>query len=117
MSVAGSKSAQRELRDHKNLQERQRKSDLGWVMSTPQGRRFIFDLIERRCGVFSASYTGNSETYLKEGKRLVGIDLMEEVQQEFSNEYVQMTSEAFHGKRRDALAEAVANKIASEEDT
>jgi hypothetical protein len=115
-NVAGSRQAQRELDRHRKDKEAQTLRDLRWVMSTAQGRRFMFDLIDQRCLVFSPSYTGNSETYLREGRRIVGIEVMREVQKECAAEYVQMMSEAFNLKKRDDLVEAAAQTIAEGDD-
>lgn len=114
-NVASSKKAQKLKKDHLKEKEEQRLRDFGCIMDTPEGRRFVFDLIDRRCGVFSPSYTGNSETYLREGKRAVGIELMQESQEKFSNQYVLMISEAFSLKRRDDLIEEAAKDAAEGE--
>ena len=114
--VAGSKRAQKALRDHEKDKEEQRIRDLRWVMSTPQGRRFVFDMIDKRCLLFSPSYTGTSETYLREGQRKIGIWLFTETQQHAVNEYVQMISEAFHLKKVDEVIENKVREIAKGED-
>lgn len=116
MNVAGSKKAQAELKDHRKFKEDQRARDLGWIMQHPEGRRFIFDLLDRRCLLFSASYTGNSETYLREGRRAVAIDITREVQKQYPNEYVLMITEAFSTMKRDALVEEGAARVAQGDD-
>jgi hypothetical protein len=113
--LSGSRSAQKTLRDHKKFKEEQKIRDLGVVLSTPEGRRFMFTLIDEDCGVFSSSYTGNSETYLKEGKRHVGIQKMVEVQTHFKDRYVEMISEAFSLKKRDDLVVEAAKQEATQE--
>ena len=56
----------------------QNKRDLAAVLSTEAGGRFIFALLSE-CHVFSSSFTGNSETFFKEGERNVGLALMEHI--------------------------------------
>lgn len=45
------------------------------VMQTREGRAFVWQLLIR-CGVFSISFTGNSQTFYKEGMRNVGLMVM-----------------------------------------
>ena len=52
--------------------------DLEAVLSTEAGGRFIFSLLNE-WHVFSSSFTGNSETFFKEGERNVGLALMEHI--------------------------------------
>jgi hypothetical protein len=110
--IQNSKRAQQQLGEHRNLQERQRIRDLGEVMSTPTGRRFLFTLIDKDCRVFSPSYTGNSETFLNEGMRKVGIEKMKEAQEHHKDLYILMITEAFSGQKRDALVEEAAKVTA-----
>jgi hypothetical protein len=51
--------------------------DLKAILSTPEGKRFAWRLLER-CGVYQSSFTGNSETFFKEGSRSVGLWLIDE---------------------------------------
>lgn len=45
------------------------------ISDTPQGREFLWWLFEI-CGVFTTSYTGNSDTYFNEGRRAVGNEVL-----------------------------------------
>lgn len=114
--IQTSRKAQRELRTRKDDLEKIRVADLGEVLRLPAGRRFVFDLIDRRCLVFSPSYTGNSETYLREGQRKVGIDLMQEVQKLYPEQYVAMINEQFNLQRQNAMIEEGAKALAAEDD-
>lgn len=114
--MQSSKKAQKDLRVRKDDLETIRINDLRSVLSTPAGRRFIFDLIDRRCLVFSPSYTGNSETYLREGMRKVGIDLMREIQERFLDQYTTMLSEQFTLVRQNQRIEDGAKNKAMEDD-
>lgn len=66
--------------------------DLLWVMSSPEGRRFIWRILEG-AGLYKLSYTGNSETFFNEGQRNIGLKLLSELQKVTPNEYVKMTQE------------------------
>jgi len=54
--------------------------DLKQVLSTNEGKRFIWRYLEK-CGVFTSSFTGNSETFFKEGGRNIGLQLLADVQE------------------------------------
>ena len=45
------------------------------IADTTQGREFLWWLFEI-CGVFTTSYTGNSDTYFNEGRRAVGNEVL-----------------------------------------
>lgn len=47
-------------------------NDIKWLMSSKQGRRVMWRRLER-AGVFRTSFTGNSETFFKEGMRNMGL--------------------------------------------
>lgn len=116
MTVQSSRGAQRELRSRKDTLDKIRARDLASVMSTVEGRRFIFDLLDRRCLVFSQSYTGNSETFLREGMRKVGIELMKEVQDTLTDLYVRMLNEQLTMQQQNRLAEEAAKSVAATEE-
>lgn len=45
------------------------------VVSTKQGRRFIWQLM-CDCGIFQCSFDGSSRTFFKEGERNVGLKIL-----------------------------------------
>jgi len=45
------------------------------IADTAQGREFLWWLFEI-CGVFTTSYTGNSDTYFNEGRRAIGNEVL-----------------------------------------
>lgn len=55
--------------------EEQMKLDLEYVMADARGRR-VMRAIVASTGVFRSSYTGNSETFYREGRREVGLWLL-----------------------------------------
>ena len=52
--------------------------DLQEILALPAGKRFIWRYLEK-CGVFQSSFTGNSETFFREGERNIGLQLLDEV--------------------------------------
>ena len=68
-------------------------NDVKWLMSNKQGRRFISRLIGE-AGVYRTTFTGNSETFFKEGKRSFGLFLISEVVTHAPESYALMQTEA-----------------------
>jgi len=54
------------------LMERRCREDLTRVLASESGRRFLWYLMDR-AHVFRSSFTGNSETFFREGERSVGL--------------------------------------------
>jgi hypothetical protein len=67
-------------------------NDVKWLMSSKQGRR-----IARRwlgeTGIYRTSFTGNSETFFREGKRAFGLFLTEELTRHAFQDYLLMLNE------------------------
>lgn len=59
--------------------QRQADRDIEHVLHDPAGRRVLMRLIDST-GVFARSFTGNSETFFREGRRSVGLDLVEHIE-------------------------------------
>lgn len=78
--------------DQLNAIEDQR-ADLKHIMSHVRGRRFIYDLLEQT-HQYSTSFTGNSQTFFKEGERNIGIKLMARIENDCLDEYILMLKEA-----------------------
>lgn len=75
---------------------RQRKlGDLRKVLELPEGRRFVWDTMSA-CGIFRSSYVPNSdETQVNEGKRKIGLGLLENVFESAPSAFAQMQREHF----------------------
>ncbi len=112
MSVQDDRKAQKALTDHRRNVARRRLKVLQDVMGTVEGREFIYDLIDNRCGMFGSSFTGDSKTFLREGMRKIAIDLTKDIQENCTELYVAMISEAFNLKQRERLVEESAQAIA-----
>lgn len=71
-------------------------NDLRTVMSTRAGRRFIWRLLETT-GVYRSSYTGNADTYFREGARNVGLVLIRDIHEHCFDKYVEAMNERKDG--------------------
>lgn len=67
--------------------------DLKVVMQQPEGRRFMWRLLEQ-CGVYRTSFTGNSETFFREGQRNVGLWALTEMQEAAPDQFLMTMQEA-----------------------
>lgn len=67
--------------------------DLRFVMATPQGRRVLWRVL-CNTGMRRSSYTGNSETYFREGERNVGLRLQQDIERIAFDEFLLMLKEA-----------------------
>lgn len=66
--------------------------DFKWLMAHPAGRRIVWRLLER-AGVYRTTFTGNSETFFKEGMRAMGLFIIGEVHSVTPEAYVTMLKE------------------------
>lgn len=66
--------------------------DFQWLMSDKRGRRFVWRLLAKT-GVFRSSFTGNSETFFREGARNVGLMLLAEINEHSPEQYTLMLKE------------------------
>ncbi len=60
------------------MQEESQTADMRAVLDTPEGRRVMKNLIGFT-GVFRTTFTGNSETFYREGARQVGLKIIADV--------------------------------------
>lgn len=67
-------------------------NDWKWLMSTPRGRRIVWRLLEET-GQFRSSFTGNSETFFREGERNVGLKITALIGQHCAEDYAKMLIE------------------------
>lgn len=84
---------ERERDDLKAKLSRDREiEDFKQVVSSEEGRRFMWRLLGLT-GVFRSSFTGNSETFFREGQRNVGLILIGEIHEHCPDVYVKMLKE------------------------
>lgn len=70
----------------------QERDDTQWLMSTAQGRRIVWTELGE-AGVFRTSFTGNSETFFKEGQRNIGLLKLNRVMLHAPNQFLTMMAE------------------------
>lgn len=66
--------------------------DFKWIMSNKRGRRFVWRLLEK-AGVYRSSFTGNSETFFREGQRNLGLQILGLIHAHTPELYATMLSE------------------------
>lgn len=71
---------------------RQEVEDLKWLMGHKQGRRFVTRLLDK-AGVYRTSFTGNSETFFREGQRNLGLFVLMEVMEVAPEQFAKMLEE------------------------
>lgn len=79
--------------DARKLARQVEANDWKWQMSSKQGRRVVWRLLGE-AGVFRSSFTGNSETFFREGKRAMGLHMLEEIQTHCAEAFGLMQQEA-----------------------
>ena len=62
------------------------------LVESPDGRVWLRDLFEF-CGVYRLSFTGNSETFFREGTRNVGLKIHADLVKHFPESYITMLKE------------------------
>ena len=72
-------------------------NDLKVVLGTESGRRAIWRILER-CGIYRSSFTGNSQTFMLEGERNIGLFLLTEIEEADQDAMFKMMKEAKTGK-------------------
>ena len=74
------------------LAKEQFEADFTWLMSHTAGRRIVHGMLAKT-GIYKQSFTGNSETYFREGRRSVGLDLLADVNTITPEQYLPMLEE------------------------
>lgn len=72
--------------------------DIRWLMGEPRGRRFMAWLMGQ-CGVDKLSFTGNSETFFREGSRNIGLMLKAKIDEVAPEMFIKMLSETLERNR------------------
>lgn len=75
---ASDESQVNERRDKERIETLQSREDMKVIMRQPEGRRVLKRIIDQ-CGMYRSSFTGNSETFFREGARNVGLYLHAEM--------------------------------------
>lgn len=95
-----------EIRDRRL---RQAKEDVRAQLSTPQGRRFLWRVIDEIAKAQAASAVPGTcesthETAYREGRRSIGLELLLEAQRLEPSEFVHMLAEATERREKERLA-------------
>lgn len=75
-----------------NVERRREEEDVKWLMGHKQGRRFVKRLLDK-AGVYRTSFTGNSETFFREGMRNLGLFVLSEVMEVTPEQFALMLKE------------------------
>lgn len=92
LDLRGQERIKEQSDDVRKLAIEQEKMDMQWLMGSKRGRRIMWRLLERT-GVYRSSFTGNSETFFREGQRNVGLMLMAQVHEVCPDQYAVMLKE------------------------
>ena len=109
-NAADPQQVKRARRREKDRAKREQ-SDLRWVLSDPRGRRFLWKLLGD-AGIFRTSFTGNSETFFREGARNLGLQVFTAIHESAPGLYLEMAQEA----QAELRAEAEADSMGDTED-
>lgn len=95
-NAADEGQVQEAAKDMKLRKEREA-NELAAVLNLPEGRRYIWRLLEF-CGVYKTSFTGSSETFFLEGQRNVGLRVVTEIMTAYPEAYLLMMKENRKGE-------------------
>ena len=72
-----------------------REGDLKWIMSSPRGRRWMYDMVHQQCHIASPShFPGDTHTTaFNEGARAVGEAVLEEIRTSHFPAFMKMMEE------------------------
>ena len=74
-------------------------NDVRHVLSSVQGRRFVWRILDM-AGVYRSSFTGNSSTFFNEGARNIGLRVLSDVMDAKPEAFLQMQQEDKKRKER-----------------
>ncbi len=66
--------------------------DVREVLSKPSGRRLFWGYLSE-CGIFKSSFTGNNTTFFNEGKREIGLQLLNDLTEAVPEAFLLMQRE------------------------
>ena len=90
--LRGQERHREDVEQARKVERDQEKADFAWLMSDKRGRRFIWRMLETT-GVYRSSFTGNSETFFREGARNVGLKLIADIHEFAPDAYPMMLEE------------------------
>jgi len=90
--IAGQQKRREDRGNRSALQRKTDEEDIRWLMGQKQGRRIVARLLSMT-GVYRTSFTGNSETFFREGMRNIGLILLSDIHNLCPEEFVSMLKE------------------------
>lgn len=75
--------------------EARRIEGLRKLVADPDMRLWLWDLLAK-CGVYKTSFTGNSETFFREGSRNIGLQLQADIMKYTPEAFITMMKESDH---------------------
>lgn len=101
LDLIGQERTAAAIAEEERLAKEKEQNDLRWVMSTKQGRRFVYRLLSR-AGVFQSSFnTNNAVMAFNEGNRNAGLQLLTDIMEACPERYTEMLTEQKEAKERD----------------
>lgn len=92
LDLTGQQKALSETEMRNKLSAQTESEDFKWLMGNKRGRRIVWRLLERT-GVYRSSFTGNSETFFREGMRNVGLSLLDQIHSITPDQFAVMLKE------------------------
>lgn len=99
LDLEGNEAARTDKAKTEALRRKTAAEDMRWLMSGPRGRRIIHGILEA-AGIWRTSFTGNSETYFREGMRNIGLMVLAQINDACADSYTTMMQEAKENDRR-----------------
>jgi hypothetical protein len=81
-----------------NLKEKERKRDLQEVLSTIEGRRFLWGQLGK-CKVYESIWESSAKIHYNAGKQDLGHELMREILDASPEAYLQMQKESMESNK------------------
>ncbi len=91
--LVGQQEKKAELEKQAEIQYKIKVDDLKWIMGNRRGRRFVWRILER-AGIYRTTFTGNSNGFFLEGKRELGLTIVQDIHQACPELYFEMIKEA-----------------------
>lgn len=92
LDIRGQEKALADNSERNKLALQTEQEDFKWLMGNKRGRRIVWRLLERT-GVYRSSFTGNSETFFREGMRNVGLTLLAQIHEITPDQFAVMLKE------------------------
>lgn len=105
-----------QLTKRQKEQRRQELKDVIFILSSSEGRRFFWRYLTF-CGVFRTTFTGNNQTFFKEGERNIGLSLFADMNEAVPEAYAVMQREFAEEQQRRKLDEQSRRKKQFEAET